>query len=112
MTSTSVVVFGHQWKKTKTLADTSLWTALRQVARVYSVSNLKRFDSYFLRDGAMAAIVNSSPRLTGRRFWWLLAIVGIVSSVIGITAFAQIKRSSKGEVWSITKVIAKYPHDA
>ncbi len=65
----------------------------------------------FSRKGVMTAIVDSPPTFTARRFGWMLGIVLTVSSVVGITAYAQFKRSPKGEVWGY-QIVAKYPHDA
>ena len=45
-----------------------------------------------------------------RRFGWLLVLVFVVSSIIGISAFAQFKRPPKAEVWGC-KIVARYPHD-
>ena len=58
----------------------------------------------------MSANVTSPVKSFARRSGWLLAIVLLVSSIIGISAFAQIKRSPKGEIWGY-KIVTTYPHD-
>ena len=52
-----------------------------------------------------------SPKHHQRGWNWLTTIVLVIASVVGITAFAQFKRSAKAEVWNY-QVVAKYPHDA
>ena len=59
----------------------------------------------------MTAKVTSTSKSFARRSGWLLATLLLVSSVIGISAYAQFKRTPKGEVWGF-KVIATYPHDS
>ena len=56
---------------------------------------------------------NSSPQTQSksRRLIWLTVGGMIVFGAIGFGAFAQGKRSGKGEVWGY-QVVAKYPHDA
>ena len=54
------------------------------------------------------------PLRTGRQsriLAWTIAAIVLISSVVGISAFAQNKRAGKGEVW-VAQVVAKYPHDA
>ena len=58
----------------------------------------------------MSANITTDSRSQVCRSGWLPAIVLLVGSVIGITAYAQMKRPAKGEVWNF-KVIATYPHD-
>jgi glutamine cyclotransferase len=55
----------------------------------------------------MSVNVSLSFKSNLRRAGWALGIVLLVSSIIGISAFAQIKRSAKGEVWGY-KVVATY----
>ena len=51
-----------------------------------------------------------SKKMAARRFGWILGILLLISSVVGFSAFAQFKKSPKGEVWGF-KVVAVYPHD-
>ena len=55
----------------------------------------------------------SAPNLKGtlRRTSWIAAVVVVVCSVIGLTAFAQLKRPSKTEPL-IFEIVAKHPHDS
>lgn len=69
-----------------------------------------RTDSRPPWDDAMSANVTSSSRTPFRYGFWPLALVLLLTSVIGLSAFAQIKRASKAEVWGY-KLVASYPHD-
>lgn len=59
----------------------------------------------------MTANATSFSQPFKRRNVWMSGIVLVLCSVIGITAYAQLKRASKPEVWTY-KVVARYPHDA
>jgi len=45
-----------------------------------------------------------------RRVRWAICITLLVCSILGLTAFAQIRRPQKTEVWGY-KLVATYPHD-
>lgn len=69
------------------------------------------------RNGFRTIRNDSMPTPTIRRgrqnrvLIWTIVAMMLVSGVIGISAFAQSKRTGKGEVWGF-QVVAKYPHDA
>ncbi len=58
----------------------------------------------------MSKNATSSSSAKTRRSFWLLMLALLVSSVVGLSAFAQMKRATKPETWSY-KVVANYPHD-
>jgi glutamine cyclotransferase len=68
------------------------------------------FDFAGLKDDAMSANLTPIKTTFTRRSIWILAALLVLSSVVGITAFAQFKKTPKGEVWGF-RVDATYPHD-
>ena len=65
---------------------------------------------YGLKDGAMSVNATDFKKGTARRYGWGIVLLLLVSSVVGIRAFGQFKKPTKGEVWGF-KVVASYPHD-
>ena len=58
----------------------------------------------------MSSNTTTPKRGAARVVRWIPVLLLLFVSVVGITAFAQFKKNTKGEVWGY-KVIATYPHD-
>lgn len=59
----------------------------------------------------MSTNVIYSKKSFFRRFGWMLGVLLLASGVVGFNAFAQFRKSPKGEMWGY-KVVRTFPHDA